>query len=405
MAKHSANEPSLPSPSQAPPVTSAALSTHQPSSTTPLPPIPSELRERLEWVQRIFSFVLEAATAAEQTPALYIDSGSSPFGIHAQSAHVSILAPYAREFCQWLEPYCELHGDLRVHIRPFSLYYEHLRVIKDERDEGFLHRLFQDGVVSMTFSSGFSVSAAEQLFALLLMPSSAAADLTVGLWQLELPHLRFTQIDQLAPPPEEVLWEREQIVASLHQQMKQHPGYQMNFTGLPAEAEAPEPLDERWVLPSMTDQEALQRRLSGEAALLALRAKDLFLLMLTQLEDERDVEQFETWLLPVADSLLNAGEFYTLSFLVGDLLSLGKELQPSLLSVIEEAQAQLLAHLSSPERLRLLVGATAKGHPKGGVSAYAQTLFGGLGDSFWSYLEQAGPQAHLQVKELLEGEA
>lgn len=295
-------------------------------------PTSSTLTEQVDWNRHLFSFLNDARDAVRDRPSC------------------SLLGPYARHFSQWLKEYLTLFGPLHVHVRPFALLVEEYACYIDESNQGFPYRLFTEGVTSITFTGPLSESETHHLFGLLLLPSDSShfardIDLSVRIWEASFSHVDMNQIDAVERVLEDVLWEREQLVEALYHQVQSETSARTNFQGLPDTIHAASEEDEASqtdVELSLREQKAVQELLAGEESTLALRANEIFMLMLAQIKTAEEVEPLYEWIQPVADTLWKAYEFQALAFLVDDLLELGAQLQPRCAAAYRMLQHKLL---------------------------------------------------------------
>jgi len=160
------------------------------------------------WACQLFSFLDKATrTAPSQRSA-------------------SHLAPYARDFTQWLEQYCEFFGPLTVQVRPYSLLLDGDIVFQDQGLDGVASRLCRDGIIALSWSLGIT---SEEILAwmqiLLSVPQDDdEPDLVVKLWQAGLPHITVDHYDRAPPSGPEVQLERVQrtltaFEAGMHEQV------------------------------------------------------------------------------------------------------------------------------------------------------------------------------------------
>lgn len=271
------------------------------------------------------------------------------------------LAPYARDFAQWLEQYCEFFGPLTTQVRPFSLLLDGEIVYQDQKYHGIASRLFRDGIVALTWSPG--VPSDEILAWMLILLNMGPhddedeIDLAVRLWQAGFSHITVDMYDKTPTPPPEIVLQREQIVEELQHQMRDDPLMAVNFYGLRAAPDGdsePRPVF-AGIHVAREHKRAIQSQLESEEASLALRADEFFLFALTQLKESRDVKLLEKWLQPVVGALVTSRAYHELAFLLDDLIALGGRVVPALAEEYNALQGRLFTHLTQTELLQSLL--------------------------------------------------
>jgi hypothetical protein len=328
---------------------------------------------RVEWAMHLFSFFQEAQHIA-----------STQF-------HVERIRPYARDFANWLQQYVALFGPLSLRVRPFSLLLDGHAIYRDEEEQHLPFQLYQEGVVGLTFAEALTEEDAFRLFSICLSPG-LESELSVKLWELELPALHMFQMEQTDPLNEEVAWEQEQIVETLQFQMLHDSLAGANFMGLVEDArsttlrEGPPALSGNGQEGLLTAEQCdeLQALIAQEETTLAARAGELFLLVMTQIEEVRDVETLEVWLVPVAEALLKKQAWEPLYFLLGDVLEIGQASRPELSQAYEQLQRNLLCALTSPSSLSLIAEgcdccASLSYREKGGLQTFLHMIESILG--------------------------
>lgn len=102
---------------------------------------------------------------------------------------------------------------------------------------------------------------------------------------------------------------------------------------------------------SLEEKSMVQELLASEEEQLPLRASDLFLLVLMHCKQPKDIAPLQSWLEPIARSLLTDKQWYALVFLSEDLQRMLSQLPRAIQPLAAQLLEHLMEFLCAPEQL------------------------------------------------------
>ncbi len=281
---------------------------------------------------------------------------------------VSLKAPSSiathPSFLLWMEElqsYWESYGPLHLGITPFHFWLESIAWPEetDDTETSFSCSLYRAGLRGLSFSPHFSKSQA--LWFVVLLGQWARdrkrLDLVSLLWTRSFEGFSYEEYN---PVDESVVWdgwELEEVVRGLYELQKYDPLQYWNFA-VGEEAKEEASYSSRDSLQgifgevfSSEEKEIVHELLFEEDEQIPLRASDLFLLVLMHCESPEDIKPLQSWLAPIATSLVNHQMWHALTFLVEDLQRMETQLPETIQMYAKEMVEQLLVILSLPNNL------------------------------------------------------
>lgn len=285
--------------------------------------------------------------------------------VSLEAPSVIVKSPSFQSWMEALQSYWNSHGELHLGVTPFHFWLGNVAWDEGVEDveECLSSWLYRAGIRSLTFSPDFVESQALWLVVVLGQWTChrPRLDLVSLLWTRSFQGFSYKEYN---PVDESVVWdgwELEEIVRGLYALQEHDPSQLWNFTpnnkpGLQVKPQSSSEDLQAFLGDSFTreEKEAWQTLLFEEEEELPLRASDLLLLVLIHCKKPEDIEPMESWLLPIASSLLESQMWHELSFFVEDLQRMEGHLPEAIQSYAKAMATQVVDILCQPKSLMLV---------------------------------------------------
>ncbi len=267
-----------------------------------------------------------------------------------------------------LTQYHQDYGHLHLTVKPFAFLVEDEQVFFDNgRENNIPYRFYRDGFRRLTLEKGMTLETLQE-FIVALLPTTQGEedDLKVRFWQLGLDKFSYLVIEGFEENNDPVIEKDfEEIVDFLKMRLEQAEHQKVQFRGFLKEdqemgqnlssAQAQRELSIGALPCTAEEKEVIQAVLEAEEEHFFPKAGELLLILSTQYNSPEDVERFEALVMPVVERLIERKKLHLLTFFVGDLLEITRQIHPSFEENYTPLKEKLLEKITSQEVLSFVI--------------------------------------------------
>ncbi len=308
--------------------------------------------------QQIASAAFKALSQSLKKLALYLHQEE---GLeHFFFAPLSEMQRYHQKF----------NEDLTIQIKPFDFLLDGESIYHDDGQESSItYKLYKVGIRTFTFEQKVSANDLVRLGKILIKSPMELAqeDIASLLWQEDIPHISYLQLQSVADDEggegdEEDQEVFEQLMAQLEVQLKSNdPRNQIHYKTLLMSdlnkneifstvdsqrrlAEIQSPLPEE-------EQKAIQDLLAKQQEELPAKSSELLYFLMKNAATSEELKKIEEYILTLGEHLSLSYDFYHLAMLLEELLAIEEEMQQRMEGEYQRIRMEIYQRLATPEQL------------------------------------------------------
>ena len=264
--------------------------------------------------------------------------------------------------------------DLTIQIKPFDFLLNGETIYHDDGQESSItYKLYKVGIRTFTFEEEITSKDLAKLGKILIKSPMdlAQEDIASLLWQADIPHLSYLQIQSVAGDGDGEGSEKdneifEQLMLHVEAQLQSDdPRNQIHYRSILTSdlntneifstVDSQRQITQQQSPLKEEETEAIQKLLKKERYELAAKGSELLYFLLKNIEDPKELERIEEHVLILGEHLSMSYDFYHLAMLLEEIIEVGKEIHENIQERYEEIQEKIYQRLATPEHISNII--------------------------------------------------